>query len=74
MEQGPNWVQEVLQPACFSHRDVPGMGIWSSHSCSRLLCAIYSSGKNNIVHGLCPNVHTDFIRFYKQHCGVNSFI
>lgn len=52
MDQVPGWLQEVLQPTCFSHRDIPGVGFWSSHSRSWLLCAIYSSGKNNNKHGL----------------------
>lgn len=52
MDQVPGWLQEVLQSTCFSHRDIPGVGFWSSHSRTWLLCAIYSSGKNNNKRGL----------------------
>lgn len=47
VEQGSIWGQKVLQPARFSHCDVPGVGVWSSHSCFGLLCAIYPSGKDS---------------------------
>lgn len=50
VEQGPGWSQKVFQPPCVSHRDIPGVGVWSSHSCTGILCAIYPSGKNNNRH------------------------
>lgn len=50
MDQVPDSGEEVLQPACFSHRDLPGVGIWSSNGRAWLLCAVCPSGKSINVH------------------------
>jgi len=47
VEQGSGWGQEVLQPACVPHLDIPTVGVWSCNSCTGILCAVCSSGKNN---------------------------